>query len=96
MREVKPTEKKKQEQTDETTAEILLLMQKKQEQTDEALAEMMLLIAAAGKEGQEMFTTKSQLVQTWVRLINAGKYTKDDVPDISNLKEMVNKALEEG
>ena len=50
MREVKPTEKKKQERTDETTAEILLLMQKKQEQTDEALAEMMLLIAA-GKEG---------------------------------------------
>lgn len=49
MREVKPTEKKKQEQTDETTAEILLLMQKKQEQTDEALAEIMLLIAA-GKE----------------------------------------------
>ena len=43
-----------------------------------------------------MFTTKSQLVQTWVRLINAGKYTKDDVPDISNLKEMVNKALERG
>nr|DAG53021.1 MAG TPA: hypothetical protein [Caudoviricetes sp.] len=51
MRDVKPTEKKKQEQTDETTAELLLLMQKKQEQTDEALAEMMLLIAAAGKEG---------------------------------------------
>ena len=51
MREVKPTEKKKQEQTDETTAELLLLMQKKQEQTDEALTEMMLLIATAGKEG---------------------------------------------
>ena len=49
MREVKATEKKKQGQTDETTAEILLLMQKKQGQTDEVLAEMMLLIAA-GKE----------------------------------------------
>lgn len=43
-----------------------------------------------------MFTENSQLVQTWVRLIKAGKYTKDKVPNISNLKEMVNKALEEG
>lgn len=94
MREVKPTEKKKQEQTDETTAELLMLMQKRQEQTDEALAEIMLLIAT-GKEEQKMFTVKSQLVLTWVRLIKAGKYTKDEVPDISNLKEMTIKALEE-
>lgn len=43
-----------------------------------------------------MFTKNSQLVQTWVRLIKAGKYTKDQVPDISNLKEMVNNVLEEG
>ena len=43
-----------------------------------------------------MFTENSQLVQTWVRLVKAGKYTKDQVPNISNLKEMVNKALEEG
>lgn len=49
MREVKETQKTKQEQTDETTAEILLLMQDRQEQIDEALAEMMLLIVA-GKE----------------------------------------------
>ena len=43
-----------------------------------------------------MFTENSQMVQTWVRLVEAGKYTKDQVPNISNLKEMVNKALEEG
>lgn len=48
MREVKETQKTKQEQTDETTAELLLVMQQQQEQTDEALAEIMLLIA--GKE----------------------------------------------
>ena len=43
-----------------------------------------------------MFTKNSQLVQTWVRLIKAGKYTKDQVTEISNLKEMVNNVLEEG
>ena len=42
-----------------------------------------------------MFTENSQLVQTWVRLVKAGKDTKDQVPNISNLKEMVNKALKE-
>ena len=43
-----------------------------------------------------MFTENSQLVQTWVRLIKAERYTKDQVPNISNLKEMVDKAVEEG
>ena len=42
-----------------------------------------------------MFNKNSQLVKTWVRLIRNGKYTKEQVPDISNLKEMVEQALEE-
>ena len=49
MREIKETEKTKREATDETTAELLMIIKEKQEQIDEALAEMMLLIVA-GKE----------------------------------------------
>lgn len=43
-----------------------------------------------------MFNKNSALVKTWVRLIKGGKYTINDVPQISNLKEMVELALEEG
>ena len=36
-----------------------------------------------------MFNEKSGLVQIWVRLIKQGSKTIDDVPNISNLREVV-------
>lgn len=39
------------------------------------------------------FTKDSGLVKMWARYIQAGKKTIDDVPDISNLKEMVQARL---
>lgn len=41
-----------------------------------------------------MFNENSGLVLVWVSLIKEGKYTIDDVPNLSNLKEMVIKVLE--
>ena len=40
-----------------------------------------------------MFTTTSGLVLVWVGLIHAGQYTEDQVPALSNLKDMVHQAL---
>lgn len=40
-----------------------------------------------------MFTENSQLVQDYVLLINLGERTLEKVPNISNLREMVAKAL---
>ncbi len=42
-----------------------------------------------------MFNENSGLVKIWVRLVKDGKYTKDQVPNISNLQEMVYKVLDE-
>ena len=39
------------------------------------------------------FTKDSGLVKTWARYIQAGKKTIDDVPDISNLREVVEEVL---
>lgn len=36
-----------------------------------------------------MFNEKSFIVQTWVNLVNEGTYTREQVPDISNLREQV-------
>lgn len=36
-----------------------------------------------------MFNEGSGLVQTWVRLIKGGTYTKEQVPNIGNLREVV-------
>ena len=36
-----------------------------------------------------MFTTESALVQIWARNIKNGNYTKEQVPNLSNLREMV-------
>jgi hypothetical protein len=41
-----------------------------------------------------MFTEESGLVKTWVNLIEQKIYTIDDVPMLSNLKEVVKKLLE--
>ena len=40
-----------------------------------------------------MFNENSGLVLVWVRLINLGTYTIDQVPNLSNLKEMVQTVL---
>mgnify|MGYP000882020874 CR=1 FL=1 len=40
-----------------------------------------------------MFTEKSGLVTVWVELIKAGTYTEDKVPNLSNLRDMVHRAL---
>ena len=41
-----------------------------------------------------MFNKNSGLVQVWLRLIKNNNYTIDQVPNISNLKEIVIKILE--
>ncbi len=43
-----------------------------------------------------MFDKNSGLVGVWIRLIKAGTYTEDKVPQLSNLKDMVHKMLAEG
>lgn len=36
-----------------------------------------------------MFNAESMLVKTWVRLVKAGAFTRDQVPDLSNLRDIV-------
>lgn len=42
-----------------------------------------------------VFTKDSIIVKTWVSLILAGTYTIDDVPNIGNLREVVQEVLDE-
>jgi len=42
-----------------------------------------------------MFTTESALVKLWVRYIKEGKYTREQVPNLSNLRECVFAVLNE-
>lgn len=41
-----------------------------------------------------MFNEESQIVKTWVRLIKEGAYTKEQIPKLSNLRDVVNQVLE--
>ena len=36
-----------------------------------------------------MFTTESALVQIWARNVREGNYAREQVPNLSNLREMV-------
>lgn len=40
-----------------------------------------------------MFNKNSGLVKTWVELIEKGQYTLNDVPKLSNLREVVEEVL---
>ncbi|BAN62879.1 hypothetical protein [Geobacillus phage phiOH2] len=40
-----------------------------------------------------MFNENSGLVKVWVSLVLAGTYTIDQVPNLSNLKEVVTQVL---
>lgn len=42
-----------------------------------------------------MFKKESGLVKTWVELIKKEQYTLDDVPKLSNLREVVASVLAE-
>jgi len=42
-----------------------------------------------------MFNENSAIVQLWVRYIREGKYTREQVPNLSNLREMVFAVLDE-
>lgn len=42
-----------------------------------------------------MFNENSALVQSWVRLVKAGTYQREQVPDLSNLQEMVYTVLDQ-
>jgi len=42
-----------------------------------------------------VFNKDSQLVKTWVRLVKEGVYTKEQVPRLGNLQEVVWSILEE-
>lgn len=41
-----------------------------------------------------MFNENSGLVQLWVKNINAGSYTREQVPNLSNLREIVHQILD--
>ncbi len=41
-----------------------------------------------------MFNENSVIVKTWVELVRNGTYQKENVPNISNLKEIVFRVLE--
>lgn len=41
-----------------------------------------------------MFNENSILVQTWVRLVQDGPYTREQVPRLSNLRDVVYKILD--
>ena len=43
-----------------------------------------------------MFNKDSGLVKTWVNLIKQGAYTIEQVPNLSNLREVVVSVLEGG
>lgn len=43
-----------------------------------------------------MFNKNSGLVQVWVNLIKQGTYTIEQVPNLSNLREVVASVLEGG
>lgn len=43
-----------------------------------------------------VFNEESGLVKTWVRLVEGKQYSKEQVPNIGNLREIVYKVLEEG
>jgi hypothetical protein len=43
-----------------------------------------------------MFNENSGLVKTWVNLVRQGAYTVDQVPNLSNLREVVVSVLEGG
>ncbi|WP_156034773.1 hypothetical protein [Clostridium sp. KNHs205] len=40
------------------------------------------------------FTEDNALVQTWVRVVKNGQYEKEQVPNIGNLRDIVNSVLE--
>lgn len=40
-----------------------------------------------------MFNKESFTVQVWIKLVREKKYTVDQIPDLSNLKEEVKAAL---
>jgi len=41
-----------------------------------------------------MFTTNSALVQIWARNVKEGNYIREQVPNLSNLREMVYAVLD--
>lgn len=41
-----------------------------------------------------MFNENSGLVQLWVKNIKAGNYTREQVPNLSNLREVVYQILD--
>ena len=41
-----------------------------------------------------MFNENSMIVKTWASLVLSGTYTQKQVPNLSNLQEMVSKAIE--
>ena len=41
-----------------------------------------------------MFDEDSQLVKTWVRLVGDGVYTREQIPSLSNLRDVVGKILD--
>lgn len=63
--------------------------------SDMAIAELTIVLATMmaptvqKKGGVDMFDEYSQLTKTWVRLVKSGAYGREDVPNLSNLREVV-------
>lgn len=41
-----------------------------------------------------MFNANSQLVKTWVRLVQGGQFTVDEIPNLFNLRDVVKSVLD--
>ena len=41
-----------------------------------------------------VFTKNSALVKTWVSLVDSGAYTKEQVPKLFNLREVVSEVVD--
>lgn len=66
--------------------------QKQQQLNDAIIAELSTAITQIiTRENRNTFNENSELVKTWVRLVQSGQYK--EVPEIGNLKEIVYDSL---
>ena len=97
MRDVKKTRKaedaEKQIQNDSAIGELSIMLAQMQEQNDSAIGELSIMLA---QNNRMKFDENSGLVKTWVRLVESKHYSKEQVPNIGNLREVVYKILEKG
>lgn len=68
--------------------------QRQQQLNDTAIGELSMAIAQImARSNRNIFNENSELVKTWVRLVQSGQYKKEEIPEISNLKAVVYDSL---